>query len=101
MKSFGDMMKQAQKMQKQMAELEKVFEDERFEATAGGGMVKAIVDGKQVLKQVTISPEAFKDADASLLEDLIITAVQEAQKNSAESRANALAKVTGGMRLPM
>jgi hypothetical protein len=101
MKSFGDMMKQAQKVQKQMSELQEKLGDERFEASAGGGMVKAVVDGKQILKELKISPEAFKDNDASLLEDLIITAVGEAQKSSADKMAEAYAKLTGGFRLPM
>jgi DNA-binding protein YbaB len=64
-------------------------------------MVKAVVDGKQILKELKISPEAFKDNDASLLEDLIITAVGEAQKSSADKMAEAYAKLTGGFRLPM
>lgn len=101
MKSFGDMMKQAQKVQKQMAELQEKLGDERFEATAGGGMVKAVVDGKQLLKELKISPEALKEDDASLLEDLIITAVGEAQKSSADKMAESYAKLTGGFRLPM
>ncbi len=78
MKSFGDMMKQAQKVQKQMGELQEKLAEERYEASAGGGMVKAVVDGKQILKELKISPDALKDGDVTLIEDLVITAVGEA-----------------------
>ena len=100
MKSFGDMVKQAQKVQKQMAELQEKLLDERFEASAGGGMVKAVVDGKQMLREIKISPEALKDPDVTLLEDLIITAVGEAQKSSEVHMQETMGKLTGGMKLP-
>jgi DNA-binding YbaB/EbfC family protein len=100
MKSFGDMVKQAQKMQKQMAEMQEQLAGERFEASAGGGMVTAIVDGKQVLKEIKISPEAMKESDVTLLEDLILTAVGEAQRIADERMQETLGKLTGGMKLP-
>jgi DNA-binding YbaB/EbfC family protein len=100
MKSFGDMVKQAQKMQKQMAEMQEKLAEERFEASAGGGMVTAIVDGKQVLKEIKISPEAMKESDVTLLEDLILTAVGEAQRIADERMQETLGKLTGGMKLP-
>ena len=100
MKSFGDMVKQAQKVQRQMAELQERLTEERFEATAGGGMVKVVVDGKQMLKEITISPEALKEGDATLLEDLIVTAVGEAQKASEAHMNESMGKLTGGMKLP-
>ncbi len=100
MKSFGDMVKQAQKLQKQMAEVQERLAEERYEATAGGGAVKAVVDGKQMLKQLTIAPEALKDGDASLLEDLILAAVGEAQRASEARMQETLGKLTGGLGLP-
>jgi hypothetical protein len=100
MKSFGDMMKQAQKVQKQMGELQEKLGEERFEASAGGGLVKVVVDGKQMLKELKISPEAMKDGDVTLIEDLVITAVGEAQRTSSEKMAEAYAKLTGGFKLP-
>ena len=100
MKSFGDMMKQAQKVQKQMGELQSQLADERHEASAGGGIVKAVVDGKQMLKEIKISPEALKESDVTLLEDLVLTAVGEAQRTSQEKMAEAYSKVTGGFNLP-
>ncbi len=100
MKSFGDMVKHAQKVQKQMSELQEQLKDERFEASAGGGMITAIVDGKQMLKELKISPEALKDGDVTLLEDLILTAVGEAQRASETHMNDALGKLTGGFKLP-
>ena len=100
MKSFGDMMKQAQKMQKQMGELQDKLAEQRYEATAGGGLVKAVVDGKQMLKELKLSPQVLEDKDVTLLEDLVITAVGEAQRTSQEKMAEAYAKVTGGFNLP-
>ena len=100
MKGFGDLVKQAQKMQKQMADVQARLAEERFEATAGGGTVRAVVDGRQMLKELTIDSEALKDGDATLVEDLVLTAVGEAQK-IAESRVQeTIGKLTGGMRLP-
>jgi DNA-binding YbaB/EbfC family protein len=100
MKSFGDLMKQAQKVQKQMAAMQEKLAEERFEASAGGGLVTAIVDGKQMLKEIKISPEALKDNDLSLLEDLIITAVGEAQRTSESHMTETMGKLTGGLNLP-
>jgi DNA-binding YbaB/EbfC family protein len=100
MKSFGDMMKQAQKMQKQMSELQEKLAEERYEASAGGGLVTAIVDGKQMLKELKISPKALDEKDLTVLEDLVITAIGEAQRTSQEKMTEAYSKVTGGFNLP-
>jgi DNA-binding YbaB/EbfC family protein len=100
MKSFGDLVKQAQKVQKQMTEVQARLAEERYEASAGGGMVKAVVDGKQMLKELTISPEALKEGDITLIEDLVLTAVGEAQRTSDARMQEALGKLTGGLNLP-
>ncbi len=100
MKSFGDMVKQAQKVQKKMAEMQEQLAQERFEASAGGGAVQVVVDGKQMLKEIKIGPEALKDGDVSLLEDLILTAVGQAQKASEEKMNESIGQITGGFKLP-
>jgi DNA-binding YbaB/EbfC family protein len=100
MKSFGDMMKQAQKMQKQMNEIQEKLVDQRYDATAGGGLVKAVVDGKQMLRELKLDPKTLEEKDVTLLEDLIITAVGEAQRTSQEKMTEAYSKVTGGFNLP-
>ncbi|MCC6650240.1 MAG: YbaB/EbfC family nucleoid-associated protein [Candidatus Eisenbacteria bacterium] len=101
MKSFGDMMKQAQKVQKQMSDLQERLTEERYEATAGGGLVKAVVDGKQTLKELKLSPDLLKDNDVTLIEDLVMTAIGDAQRSSAEKMAAEYAKLTGGFKLPI
>ena len=100
MKSFGDMMKQAQKMQKQMGELQEKLAEQRYEASAGGGLVTAVVDGKQMLKELKLSAKVLEEKDVTVLEDLVITAVGEAQRTSQEKMTEAYSKVTGGFNLP-
>ena len=100
MKSFGDMMKQAQKMQKQMSELQDKLAEERHQASAGGGLVTAVVDGKQMLKELKLDPKVLEEKDVTVLEDLVITAVGEAQRTSQEKMTEAYSKVTGGFNLP-
>jgi len=100
MKSFGDMMKQAQKMQKQMGEIQEQLAEHRYEATAGGGLVKAVVDGKQMLKELKLSPKMLEEKDITLIEDLLVTAIGEAQRTSQEKMTEAYSKVTGGFNLP-
>jgi DNA-binding YbaB/EbfC family protein len=87
-------------MQKQMSELQEQLVEQRYEATAGGGLVKAVVDGKQMLKELKLSPKVLEEKDVTLLEDLIITAVGEAQRTSQEKMTEAYSKVTGGFNLP-
>ena len=99
MKSFGDLVKQAQKIQKQMSEVQDRLANDRYEASAGGGLVKAVVDGKQKLIQLTIQPDALKE-EAAVLEDLVLTAVGEAQRTSEERMKEALGPLTSGMSLP-
>ena len=100
MKSFGELVKQAQKIQKQMADLQEKLAEERYESSAGGGMVRAVVDGRQMLKELTLSPEALKEGDATLIEDLVLTAIGEAQRTSQARMQETLGKLTGGMNLP-
>lgn len=100
MRNIGDLMKQAQKMQKQMQQVQEQLADDRYEASAGGGMIKVIVDGKQKLIEIKISPEALKEKDITLIEDLILTAVGEAQRASDEQMQEKMSKLTGGFSLP-
>ncbi len=100
MKGIGDMVKRAQQMQRKMAELQQQMAEARFEASAGGGTVKAVVDGKQGLKQIVIAPSLVQEGDATMIEDLVLTAVAEAQR-SAEAKMNeTLGKLTGGLPMP-
>jgi DNA-binding YbaB/EbfC family protein len=83
-----------------MPELQSSLDGERFTSSAGGGVVTAVVDGRQRLKEIKIDPAALRDGDASLLEDLVITAVAEAQRASETQMNERMGSITGGFNLP-
>ena len=100
MPNMQNMMKPAQKMLDEQKKLQEQLKDERFEASSGGGMVTAIVDGEGQLKDIKIKPECVDPEDVEMLQDLIITAVSEAinkVKAAEEERVNSL---TGGINIP-
>lgn len=99
-KGFGDMMKQVQKMQAKMAELQEELEQKRVEATAGGGMVKAIVSGKGDLKELKIDPEVMKEGDVEMLEELIVSAITQAQQDANAMQQESMSGLTGGLNIP-
>ena len=100
MKGFGDMLKQAQKMKREMDDLQKRLAEERFEAAAGGGLVRVVVDGKQMLREIKLDPKLLEEQDVTLIEDLVLTAIGEAQRASETKMHEALSKLAGGMPLP-
>ena len=89
-------MKMQQEMEKAQADVESAF----FSATAGGGVVKATVSGKRQLTELTIQPEAVDPEDVEMLQDLVISAVNEAMRQVDEKSQQEMGKVTGGMNLP-
>lgn len=94
-----NMIKQAQKMQQDMLKMQEELETKEYEATVGGGMVCAKVNGKHELVSININPEAVDADDVEMLQDMIIAAVNEAMR-TAESEASAnMSKLTGGMNL--
>jgi DNA-binding YbaB/EbfC family protein len=93
-------MKQAQQMQRRMAELQEELENKQIEASAGGGMVTAIVSGKQQLLGLKIEPTVVDPEDVEMLQDLITAAVNEAIKQSQQMAQEEMAKVTGGLNIP-
>ena len=99
-KGFGDMMKQVQKMQARMMELQEELNAKEVEGSAGGGMVKAIVTGKGDLKAVKIDPQVVKDGDIEMLEDLIVAAIAQAQESAAKLNQDTMSELTGGMNIP-
>lgn len=99
-KGLGNIMKQAQQMQQKIARLQQELEGREVEATAGGGMVTAVVNGKQQLLNLKIEKEAVDPEDVEMLEDLVTAAVNEAIKQSQEMMQQEMGKVTGGMNLP-
>lgn len=97
---MGNIMKQAQMMQKRMAQMQQELEERRIEATSGGGMVKAVVSGKQQLISLTIDPKAVDPEDVEMLQDLVTAAVNEAIKQSQQMASEEMSKITGGMNIP-
>ena len=95
-----NMIKQAQKMQADMLKVQEELDQKEFEATVGGGVIKATVNGKKELLTVKISPDAVDPNDVEMLEDLIVAAVNEAIRKAEEASSQSMAKVTGGMNLP-
>lgn len=97
---MGKMMKQVQKFQAEMARIQEELARDRVEATSGGGAVRAVADGHGELVEITIDPAAVDPSDVSILQDMVVAAVNEAQKSArsmAESKMSALA---GGLGLP-
>lgn len=97
---MNQMMRQAQKMQKNLAKAQDEIKDMTNEATAGGGMVKAVVGGDMSLKSLTINPEAVDPDDVEMLQDMVMAAVNEALRGMEEMSENRLSSVTGGMNIP-
>ena len=94
-----NMIKQAQKMQQDMMKMQEELEVKQYEAAAGGGVVKAVVNGKHEVVSLTIAPDAVDPEDVEMLQDLVIAAVNEAlRKADSEASAN-MAKLTGGLNL--
>ena len=87
LKDMGGMMKQIQKMQAQMEEIQKELENKRVEGTAGGGMVKVIANGRQEILEIQIEPEVVNPNDVEMLQDLIVAAVNQARQKSLELMA--------------
>ena len=93
----GNMMKQAQKMQEEFLKMQQELENTEFSATAGGGAVKATMVGTRSLKSIEISPDAVDPDDVEMLQDLILSAVNEAVRLANETMEKEMSKVTGGL----
>lgn len=94
------MMKQAQKMQMELARAQEEIKDMKFEASAGGGMVKAVAKGDMSIEQIVIDPEAVDPDDVEMLQDMVSAAVNEALRGVAEMSTTRLNSATGGMNIP-
>lgn len=93
-------MKQAQKMQAKMAQVQEELKNEELEASAGGGMVKVVITGDMQIKSITIDPGAIDPEDVDMLQDMVTAAVNEAIRSAQELAAARMADVTGGMNIP-
>ena len=95
--NMNNLMKQAQKMQRQMEENQKALEEKEFTATVGGGAVSVTVSGKREITKVTLSEEAVDPDDIEMLEDMIAAATNEALRQVESESAAVMSKLTGGL----
>ena len=93
------MMKQVQKMQQDMIRMQEELENKTYTASAGGGMVKAEVNGKNEVVNLQINPEAVDPDDVEMLQDMVIAAVNEALRTAETDKANNMSRMTGGLNL--
>ena len=95
----ASMIKQAQKMQMEMQRMQEEMENKTYTAAAGGGMVKASVNGKHEVVSLEINPEAVDPDDVEMLQDMVIAAVNEAMRTADVDAANNMSRLTGGLNL--
>lgn len=100
MGNMSKMMKQVQKMQQDMMKLQEELKERTVEATAGGGVVKAVANGKKELVKIEIKPEAVDPDDVEMLQDLVLAATNEALQKAEEMVSQEMSKLTGGLNIP-
>ncbi len=98
--NMQSMLRQAQKMQEDMAQKQQELEEREYTAAAGGGAVTATVSGKHQVTALAIKPEVIDPEDAEMLADLVMAAVNEAHRQAAANAEEEMGKITGGMNLP-
>jgi len=98
--NFGNIMKQAKKIQEKMAQMQAELETKTVEASAGGGMVAVVVNGKFEILSLKIDKEVVNPDDVDMLQDLIVAAVNEGVRKAQEMTAVEMSKITGGFNIP-
>ncbi len=98
--NMNNLMKQAQKLQREMEQMQKDLEEKEFEVSVGGGAVVVKANGKKEVVSINIKPEVVDADDVEMLEDLVLSAVNEALRKADEESANKMGKLTGGMNIP-
>lgn len=98
--NMGQMMKQAQKLQEDMKQLQEELGEKRVEGTAGGGMVQAVATGKQELVSIEIEKDVVDPEDIEMLQDLVTAAVNEALRKSRDMVTEQMSRLTGGIDIP-
>ena len=98
-KGMGGMMKQVQKMQKKMMQLQEELEQKRVEGSSGGGMVTVVVNGRQDVLEVKIHPDVVNPDDVEMLEDLILAAIHQAQQRAQDMMQEEMGELTGGIQI--
>jgi DNA-binding YbaB/EbfC family protein len=100
MKNMNDLLRQAQVMQNKIARLQQEMAEKDVEASAGGGMVKVVMNGRQELKSIVIDKAVMESGDNEMLQDLVMTAVNEAVRVGRANLEREMANISGGIRLP-
>lgn len=100
MKGLGNILKQAQEMHSKISQLQEEMANKTVEASAGGGMVTLVMNGKQQVLSIRIDPEVVNREDVDMLQDLISAAVNEAIRKSQEMMTEEMKKITGGLSIP-
>lgn len=98
--NFGNIMKQAQKIQAKIARLQEEMESRTVEVTAGGGMVTAVVNGKYELVSLKVEKDIVDPEDIEMLQDLVVAAVNEGIRRAQEMVSTEMSKITGGLNIP-
>ena len=100
MTDFNNMLKQAQELQKKMADAQKKVEELEAEGTSGGGLVKVKINGKNVTTSLSIDESLISKDEKEILEDLIVAALNDARENVQKKISEEMSKLTGGLKLP-
>ncbi len=100
MKNMNQLIQQAKKMQEEMLKAQAALAEQRVEGTAGGGMVKVMLDGHKSIQSVTIDPSVVQPDDVEILQDLIVAALQDAQQQADALAESSMSKYTRGMNMP-
>lgn len=100
MSSIGKLMKQATRLQQQMEKVQADLANKTVEGTAGGGVVKVVARCNQTVQSIKISPDAVNKEDVAFLEDLVLTAVNDALNKAREVSEREMSSITGGLNLP-
>lgn len=98
--SLGNMMKQFQKIQEKMEQMQAELEKTTVEGSAGGGMVKVVANGRQDIMEIKIDPEVVNPDDIEMLQDLIVAAVNQARQKALELQNEQMSALTGGLNIP-
>ncbi|MDD2233322.1 MAG: YbaB/EbfC family nucleoid-associated protein [Desulfitobacteriaceae bacterium] len=100
MGNMNQMLKQAQKLQAEMARTQEELKNKTVDAAAGGGVVRVVVSGKMEVVELQIKPEAVDPEDVEMLEDLVKAAINEGLRKAQEMMASEMGKLTGGLKIP-
>lgn len=100
MPNMNDLLRQAQVMQNKVLKLQQEMAEKNVETSAGGGMVKVVMNGRQELQSLTIDPKALEGDDVEMLQDLILSAVNEGVRVTRANMEREMSNLTGGIRVP-